>query len=123
MKESTQNIDKQKIIKRTKDSSEKITKEIKSPNSNCRIDFSSMTRHIKDKYTHSLASKKLNPLPKKLLIKHARIKLSEAHNSNMYTFAANTLENLIYNKNCHVVSVFKESMIMDYLEEFLKRYI
>ena len=80
-----------------------------------------MTKHIKDKYIHSLARKKINPLPKVFLLKHIRSRLSEAHNSNANTYSDNILENLIYNKNCHLVSVFKESMILDYLEEFLKR--
>ena len=30
--------------------------------------------------------------------------------------------NLIFNKNTHLVSVFKDYMIIDYVEEFLKRY-
>ena len=117
MKGNTLLADKNKIIKKSKDINYKPTYKI--PNSGG--DFSSITKHIKDKYTKSLSTKKLNPLPKKLLIKHSRIKLLEAYNSNKYTYAANMLENLIYNKNCHLVSVFKESMIMDYLEEFLKR--
>jgi hypothetical protein len=33
----------------------------------------------------------------------------------------NVIDNLIYNKNCHMVSVFKDYMIIDYIDEFLKR--
>ena len=32
------------------------------------------------------------------------------------------LTNLISNKNCHIVAILKESIIYDYLKEFLKRY-
>jgi hypothetical protein len=31
------------------------------------------------------------------------------------------VDNLIYNKNCHMVSTFKDYMIIDYVDEFLKR--
>ena len=32
------------------------------------------------------------------------------------------MENLIFNKNSHLVSIFKDYMIWDYIEEFLKRF-
>ena len=31
------------------------------------------------------------------------------------------VNNLLHNKPCHIVSVFKENMIQDYIDEFLKR--
>ena len=34
----------------------------------------------------------------------------------------NILYSLIFNKNSHLVSTFKDSMIWDYIDEFLKRY-
>jgi len=111
--------DKNKIIKRTKEFNNLPNHKIHSLKS--ASDFSSITRHIKDKYTRSLATKKINPLPKNLLIKHARFKLCENYKSNKETYNINIIDILLYNKNCHLVSVFKESMIMDYLEEFLKR--
>ena len=38
-------------------------------------------------------------------------------------FAYNNLiiENIMFNKNCHIVAVFKDYMIFDYIDEFLKR--
>ena len=39
-----------------------------------------------------------------------------------YTYKGLIMENLIFNKNTHLVSVFKDYMIWDYIEEFLKRF-
>ena len=39
-----------------------------------------------------------------------------------YTYRGLIMENLIFNKNTHLVSTFKDYMIWDYIEEFLKRY-
>ncbi len=39
-----------------------------------------------------------------------------------YKYIGLIMENLIYNKNSHLVTVFKDYMIWDYVEEFLKRY-
>jgi len=39
-----------------------------------------------------------------------------------YTFYGQIMESLIFNKNTHLVSTFKDYMIWDYVEEFLKRY-
>jgi len=43
---------------------------------------------------------------------------------NLYPAELNKIvvENLIFNKNCHMVSVFKDHMIFDYVDEFLKRF-
>ena len=32
------------------------------------------------------------------------------------------MEVLVFNKNCHLVTIFKDFMILDYIDEFLKRY-
>ena len=32
------------------------------------------------------------------------------------------MEVLVFNKNCHLVTIFKDFMILDYVDEFLKRY-
>ena len=32
------------------------------------------------------------------------------------------IESLICNKNCHAVAILKDFMIIDYIDEFLKRY-
>ncbi len=39
-----------------------------------------------------------------------------------YKYLGLIMENLIFNKNTHLVSTFKDFMIWDYIEEFLKRY-
>ena len=39
-----------------------------------------------------------------------------------YQYIGLIMENLIFNKNTHLVSTFKDYMIWDYVEEFLKRY-
>ena len=39
-----------------------------------------------------------------------------------YKYLGLIMENLIFNKNTHLVSNFKDYMIWDFLEEFLKRY-
>ena len=39
-----------------------------------------------------------------------------------YQYIGLIMENLIFNKNTHLVSTFKDYMIWDYIEEFLKRY-
>ena len=39
-----------------------------------------------------------------------------------YRYIGLIMENLIFNKNTHLVSTFKDYMIWDYIEEFLKRY-
>ena len=39
-----------------------------------------------------------------------------------YSYKGLIMENLIFNKNTHLVSVFKDYMIWDYIEEFLKRF-
>ena len=39
-----------------------------------------------------------------------------------YSYRGLIMENLIFNKNTHLVSIFKDYMIWDYIEEFLKRF-
>ena len=39
-----------------------------------------------------------------------------------YQYLGLIMENFMFNKNTHLVSVFKDYMIVDYVEEFLKRY-
>jgi hypothetical protein len=47
--------------------------------------------------------------------------LYKKHNCNTDNFNSIITENLIYNKNCHMVSILKDYMILDYIDEFLKR--
>ena len=47
---------------------------------------------------------------------------SHCKNKNkQFTYNNIILENIILNKNCHIVAVFKDYMILDYIDEFLKR--
>ena len=46
---------------------------------------------------------------------HCKIK------NNKFTYNNLILENILFNKNCHIVAVFKDYMILDYIDEFLKR--
>ena len=39
-----------------------------------------------------------------------------------YKYLGLIMENLIFNKNTHLVTIFKDYMIWDYIEEFLKRF-
>ena len=39
-----------------------------------------------------------------------------------YKYLGLIMENLIFNKNSHLVTMFKDYMIIDYIEEFLKRF-
>ena len=39
-----------------------------------------------------------------------------------YKYLGLIMENLIFNKNSHLVAIFKDYMIWDYIEEFLKRF-
>ena len=43
-------------------------------------------------------------------------------NNLKYQYIGLVMQNLIFNKSTHLVSVFKDYMITDYIEEFLKRY-
>ena len=57
-----------------------------------------------------------------------RIALNQIHsrygaNAKLkYTYKGLIMENLVFNKNTHLVSIFKDYMIWDYIEEFLKRF-
>ena len=42
--------------------------------------------------------------------------------NNKYKYSYQITENLIYNKGSHLVSEFKDKMIMDFIDEFLKRF-
>ena len=42
--------------------------------------------------------------------------------SYKYKYSYQVIENLIYNKNSHLVSIFKDKMIADFIDEFLKKF-
>lgn len=47
--------------------------------------------------------------------------LQKKYNVNVKKYNDFVTSDLIYNKNCHLVSVMKDFMILDYVDEFLKR--
>ena len=53
--------------------------------------------------------------------KYLNNKYNSQKNLN-YQYIGLVMQNLIFNKNSHLVSVFKDYMIIDYVEEFLKRF-
>ena len=50
-------------------------------------------------------------------------RLALKHNSSCDVFSEKLLDSLIYNKNTHLSVAFRDNMIMDFTEEFLKRYL
>ena len=42
--------------------------------------------------------------------------------NNKYKYFYQLIQNLIYNRQTHLVSQFKDKMILDYIDEFLKRF-
>ena len=55
-------------------------------------------------------------------IKKARQNINKKYNCTISQFNSIILKNLIYNINCHIVSVFKDYMIYDYIDEYLRRF-
>ena len=76
--------------------------------------------HIKNKET------KLHPLTKINILSKTYLNNKYNHNNKKNISKSNYLsliiDSLIFNKNTHLVSIFKDYMIKDYIEEFLKRY-
>ena len=58
----------------------------------------------------------------KNLYKRAKYKLYEKYNCLNEKYESIILKHLLNNENTHLVSVFKDYMILDYKEEFLRRY-
>jgi hypothetical protein len=48
-------------------------------------------------------------------------RLSEKYSSNRDYYNVKIINDLIYNENTHVVSIFKDYLILDDINEFLKR--
>jgi len=48
-------------------------------------------------------------------------KLANKHNTTQISYNNKVVDSLIFNKNTHMSIVFKESMILDFGDEFLKR--
>ena len=54
--------------------------------------------------------------------KYLNNKYGTKSNNLKYKYLGLIMENLIFNKNSHLVTVFKDYMILDYIEELLKRF-
>ena len=65
-----------------------------------------------------------NNISRYALEKRIMSNLSNKYNSNNKDETLNQMivTALIFNKNSHIVAIFKDSMIWDYIDEFLKRF-
>jgi len=73
-----------------------------------------------------LSENKLNYLPIKIKSLYileiiSKIKLNLNHNCSKISFNKYISNILINDADCHLVAIFKENMILDYIEEFLRR--
>ena len=79
--------------------------------------------------------KSISNLTETLIKKPPKLTLLEIEKISNHTFKTNyfpdnqydnymnlIMEVLVFNKNCHLVTIFKDFMILDYVDEFLKRY-
>jgi hypothetical protein len=75
--------------------------------------------------TKQIFKKQLKPSepPKsKIQLKlHVYRRLTLKHNSSYKTYTNKTLDSLIFNKNTHSSVAFKDQIMFDFLDEFLKR--
>ena len=55
-------------------------------------------------------------------IKKTREIIIKKYNCTISEFNLIILKKLLYNINCHIVSVFKDYMIYDYIDEYLRRF-
>ena len=79
---------------------------------------------IDDKNEELIIKKKLDKEQKnciKKLYYFAFLKLKKKYNSTPSKCDKYILDNILNNMNCHLVSQFKENMLTDYIEEFLRR--
>lgn len=60
---------------------------------------------------------------RKMAMKVIASEVIKRYNTSTDEFNDVVLDSLICNKNCHIVAIFKDYMIYDFVDEFLKRYI
>ena len=71
----------------------------------------------------SSKSKKKSPLTKTIIRAHSYLINQYGSNcNNKYKYFYQVADNLLFNRNTHLVSVFKDNMIHDFIDEFLKKY-
>ena len=51
----------------------------------------------------------------------SNLKIKKKYNCTKKTYEKNVINCLLNNANCHLVSIFKEKMLTDYIDEFLRR--
>ena len=73
--------------------------------------------------TQNPTKKKLPPFVKSLkkLQFLANLKLTKKYNCTKKSYEKCIIGNLLNNANCHLVAIFKEKMLSDYIDEFLRR--
>ena len=83
-----------------------------------------MSSSLKSNYKQNIKRNNYNSLTfekeakKKLIMKYG----SKNKSSLKYQYLDLVMENLIFNKNSHLVTIFKDYMIWDYYDEFCKRF-
>ncbi len=60
--------------------------------------------------------------PKNELENHIFNRLRRKHNSKYNTYINKITDNLCFNKNTHLAVAFKDEIMYDFYDEFLKRY-
>jgi hypothetical protein len=93
--------------------------------------YLTQSKFFKDDFLEYFSVEKPEPITKiktktfKELKKIAMNRIHKRYGANAklkYQYIGLIMENLIFNKNTHLVSTFKDYMIWDYVEEFLKRF-
>jgi hypothetical protein len=59
---------------------------------------------------------------RKIAMKAVSYEITSNHNTTYDEYNDVIVDSLICNKNCHIVAKFKDYMIFDFIDEFLKRY-
>ena len=67
-------------------------------------------------------NKTQNEHPKKISLNNIIKRNLHFHNSNHKTKGIISINDLIESKNCHLVAIFKDYLISDYIDEFLRRF-
>ena len=71
----------------------------------------------------SSKSKKKSPLTKASIIAYSYLLNQYGSNcNNKYKYIYQVADNLLFNRNTHIVALFKDNMINDFIDEFLKKY-
>ena len=83
------------------------------------MSFSLKSNFRQDNKSNNYNIKALEKLAKKNIITKY---CSKRKSSIQYQYIGLIMENLIFNKNSHLVTIFKDYMIWDYYDEFLKRF-